>query len=1641
MTNDSIELYKQSVLAMAAYANLQPGIPNEALLREIKMADLQASRFATDWRVVDRYTDGTGVSATVFEEVATGRRYLAIRGTEPADVLDLAADYLLSNGFPPQMNLQFASLRERIEAWSANGVLPANFTVTGHSLGGYLADAVALQFGNRVSAVYTYNAPGMDGVFSPLVDVLRSALGVTGLGTLANLTNLRGTAGASVIAGLGTQLAPPVFIETEASVNPIDHHSIVGITDALAVYDLFARTDSSLGVESIGAILKAATDQNAATLEAATQALGKVFLAVAPDIPVGDRDALYRAYGQIREAIDTLQALGETYTVRRMGLDAAADAALAKTDIACRFALKELLPFAVQGRSYDAHAAALSLYDPATGAGELTGDWLFDRAAMLGWKLKQATEEAQADTTAYGKGGAPDAVFKDLASGLTMNLGSNWISPAAKRRIVFDGDTGTTVEGGSTNDRLYGAGGDDTLYGYDGGDYLEGGTGIDTLEGGAGNDILLGGAGNDRLQGGAGADTYRWRKGDGLDSVEDADGAGRIQLVDGSGARYGLHRGRLVSETETFKYWTDVEHGAVSYRLDKNSKKLEIRFQDAAGGLDIADWDAGELSLDLGYGGPLSGAEDEPASPIQSIGAAANVYGDFQRAETAPYGPDNETLLYDSAGNAKILFNRPQPRDDTLTGTAGTENMFGGAYGDSLDGRDGDDYLVGGADSDTLYGGAGNDELYGENDADTDVELEDVAALSARSRSAHGLDTDAQYSGYQNPVGVKGDWVAGGSGDDLIYGSAGNDGLAGGAGSDEIHGGAGADVVWGDADIVAQSNRWVVNLDGSLDLVTGALPRLDEVPNHYGDYPYWVGSADAIYAGSGNDTVDAGGGDDFVDAGAGDDLIAGGTGNDLILGGAGNDRLFGGAGLGAGFPMFSRGLDAHLGPGPDFVPQIAGHAPGQPFDARDDDVLSGGDGNDVLHSDAGNDLLSGDQGDDTYVVAAISGVVQIEDADGINTLVLPADMTPGSLRLRVLNTADGEYLGINTVEENGVIVRGIVIREGLRGRGVQRFRFAGGEEVSLAGLLEQNDFPRFVGTARPEGSELLGGRADDSLYGGVGADTLRGQSGNDRLDGGAGDDILEGGAGQDQLWGGTGNDLLLGGSGADTLQGNAGDDTYVFNAGDGEDVVTDGEGINRIRFGAGIAPAALTLSREGAQDIRLQYGAGDAVRIEGGFVGGIASYEFADGTVLSREQLLAQLDNTPLNLQGDIAPNRLVGGNANDTLEGREGSDHLFGGAGNDVLSGGDGWDRLDGGRGEDRLDGGAEADTYAFNLGDGHDVIAETDSGGTTAIANTIAFGPGIALDTVVSHRQVDAEGGEYLVIDYGNQGDRIEIRDGLRSDAWSFSFADDGELTGAQFLERTLAEPLNLVGTAADDVRSGSRFDDTLNGGAGNDRLQGGAGNDRLIGGTGTDTLEGGAGSDTYIIERGMGRDTVIEAGTDNDRIELAAGLSIADLVASREANDLFLGVAGSEDGLLLKGYFASPKQWQFGPAGETTALSSVLDQVALAQQTRPLSERVQHYQDAFLNGLTTQMVSNVFTYGTVTGAGGTYSRSRGSGTTQYRDTLTIAPVATASDATEIAGTARDTTVSWREDLVSLTSVRVETVQVPIGRYVPHD
>lgn len=363
--------------------------------------------------------------------------------------------------------------------------------------------------------------------------------------------------------------------------------SVPGRADVLG---WFQALDSKLTPASLESIWTRAGESEGARAASLTGYLARTLLGLnAPDGNLADRSNA-RAWATIGKQLSafTAEPSNRAHVVDLVGMNGAALAQLARTDVGYRYALAQLDSIALTGnRALFAAAnsdSAIDRFDPDTGETQLSDAWLGDRAKFLAWKM--AGDDGNdltiggnqswtfVDRTKIGTDGQP------LSLKLTAENGDD-----VQNQVIFGASIAENIRGKADTDRIYGGGGDDVLRGAGGADHLEGGHGDDTLlggsgsdelvgnqgdddldggrgsddlDGGSGDDVLSGGRGDDLLAGGDGADTYMIDAGDGTDTITDSDGQGSISLDDAvlSGAARSLDR-----------TWTSAD-GRVDYSLE-----------------------------------------------------------------------------------------------------------------------------------------------------------------------------------------------------------------------------------------------------------------------------------------------------------------------------------------------------------------------------------------------------------------------------------------------------------------------------------------------------------------------------------------------------------------------------------------------------------------------------------------------------------------------------------------------------------------------------------------------------------------------------------------------------------------------------------------------------------------------------------------------------------------------------------------------------------------------------------------------------------------------------------------------------------------------------------------------------------------
>jgi Ca2+-binding RTX toxin-like protein len=457
----------------------------------------------------------------------------------------------------------------------------------------------------------------------------------------------------------------------------------------------------------------------------------------------------------------------------------------------------------------------------------------------------------------------------------------------------------------------------------------------------------------------------------------------------------------------------------------------------------------------------------------------------------------------------------------------------------------------------------------------------------------------------------------------------------------------------------------------------------------------------------------------------------------------------------------------------------------------------------------------------------------------------------------------------------------------------------------------------------PGDDDPLNGTPDaDTVSGLGGSDTIDGLAGNDTLDGGEGSDLLRGGAGNDVITGGAGRDFLLyddedeqGGTRGIVLDAAAG--TAIDTFGD-TDTFSGFEVYVGSRFGdrmtgtdAGdeiYGDAGKDTLRGGAGDDLLG-GGGGIDTLDGGSGSDFASYEF-DVALGGTRGLVANLATgrvTDSFGKRDtlISIENLIGSALADNITGSRRDNTLFGAGGSDRIAAGRGDDTLIGGAGSDRLDGDAGVDvaSYASDhlLGAMTGIVADLGAG-------TVRDGYGR------TDRLIEVE----VVI--GSAFDDV-LTGSSRPDGLDGSAGDDlvRGLGGDDFLFGAAGED-RVEGGSGSDEMYGDDGNDVLIGGSGNDRIFGGAGDDVLIAGSGTSSasqgLTGGEGSDTFVFTGSEWYTAIFDFGVDGaDRIDLSGVAQITsfeDLVANHLIQVPFVTLIRSGDGLIIEVSNTSTRVW---------------------------------------------------------------------------------------------------------------------------------
>jgi Ca2+-binding RTX toxin-like protein len=883
---------------------------------------------------------------------------------------------------------------------------------------------------------------------------------------------------------------------------------------------------------------------------------------------------------------------------------------LAKTDVNVLSALNALSLVSVETSS--AVQSKFVLYNSATEQGEITEQWIEDRAnALLTLKNYWFT-----GTTIGSPLPDQNWVIEDLSTGIKVVKGGSNLS-ATQNSFIFgtDGDD-INIRGGNGKDHIYGGRGNNELYGGKGDDYLEGGIGSDELHGGDdhdklvgmngidylygedGNDILFGGAENDELYGGDGNDYLNGGSGDDyLDGGTGNDilvgGKGWLKTAGGDGNDIifadQINTSNLVDELNGGN-GNDILYGYDGKNKIDGGDGNDLLY----GGNDTNEIKGGEGN-DLIYAGIDNDILEGGTGTNIIVGNGGT---DTYRFFTSAIGLDGfgTTLIKDNAGN--IIIDNKTLQLGEYDPTIRAWRSQDGEYIIRKLGEDTDKKIISihkeGDEKNTIYLD-GWEQDFPALPAENIPSIDGVLTLNDGSNiiynqnkvSTGGGNDYIATNNNDNYVdgGDGNNWIDAGGGDDYVVGGKDDDIILTGYGDDVVYGGMGDDLIF---TTVAHGslNPYFFN-DNLKNGYSTSVYYLDydidfkyqkKISEETQSYSVYVGDTVTIMPniqtyiiieGKQIDLFSALFLDQDIRSGEENDqdTVYGGQGLDFIIGSGSVDRLYGGQ---DDDHLYGRGGDDYIygDQGEDNIYGGAGR-----------DYLNGGDNNDNLVGGYEADIVFGGQGDDV-----ITG-----DLNNLfGTDAPPASADPGRYGDDLIYGGVGE----DKIWGNGGndILYGGDDKDQIDGGDGDDFLFGGNGNDSLVGGAN-NDI-------------LFGDDNDDFLKGEDGDDILYGGDGNDIfLFGGRNNDIIYGGAGKDALFGEDGNDILFGGVGDDQLIGGQGSDLYVFSIGDGKDTikeeVTDLASLNYQNFIYFTFDPNLTrdVSRDGL-DLIIQYGIDDQVTVK-----------------------------------------------------------------------------------------------------------------------------------------------------------------------------------------------------------------------------------------------------------------------------------------------------------------------------------------------------------------------------------------------------------------------------------------------------------
>ena len=411
----------------------------------------------------------------LLKDKSTGEYVISYRGT--AGFHDAVITDLAQMGLKLDANDQFKESLVVTNYWKElYGLNSSNTTLSGHSLGGALAQLNSYYYG---FSAYTINAFGFDAATTggiPIVldgylsnqEILDNAVKNTD-----NIYNYISVAGnypdfiagglTDIVGGLENTHIGEINLVKDISGGYfgglLGSHSSIDINNSLEIYyDLmqtFNITNEEL-TSIIDSVHRTVGNQFLRTLDRIVDILGIEF----------QKDLLLLSKEILSKKDDNLSIGKINFTTYEDIVNS--------NDKAKLYSLINQIPFTISSSSVD-------LYENFD-ISNMSESELNDRGLMYEYIINNTPEEQR------------EYIFMNYET--KINLMDNSLKKPA---IVFGNETSEMLYGKDTDDRIYAGKGDDKVIAGNGNDYVEGGLGNDTIEAGTGINYIDGGEGIDTI--------------------------------------------------------------------------------------------------------------------------------------------------------------------------------------------------------------------------------------------------------------------------------------------------------------------------------------------------------------------------------------------------------------------------------------------------------------------------------------------------------------------------------------------------------------------------------------------------------------------------------------------------------------------------------------------------------------------------------------------------------------------------------------------------------------------------------------------------------------------------------------------------------------------------------------------------------------------------------------------------------------------------------------------------------------------------------------------------------------------------------------------------------------------------------------